>query len=60
MQAIYISEMPLVTADLESALAHILLIDAFITLLICFAGGRERWWVGVQRCTFKEISIHVM
>lgn len=33
MQAIYISEMPVVRADVDSALAHISLIDAFIALL---------------------------
>lgn len=33
MQAVYISEMPVVTAEEDSALAYISLMDAFIAML---------------------------
>lgn len=45
MQAVYISEMPVVTAEEDSALAYISLTDAFIAMLsysvFFFFGGRE-------------------
>ena len=68
MQAIYISEMPVVRADMDSAVAHILLIDVLPDPVL-FWPGDEQIRISYHKATFifllntsayiSEVSLHI-